>query len=150
MTLTFLRCNDTGSGLVISFALEVNIVNVNFENCGTKQLRARSDTYDYSAVYVISSCDIRFSETSFQRSIGRGLSIHNVNGRVEVTNCSFMENSYMMALPSEQGVQVGGGGLFTNCPPSITSSINESSTHSKDSIGITLVIVILEVIKRKP
>ena len=71
------RSIDTGSGLLFISVSNLHVSNVIFEGCGTLQysttLRNNSNVKYRSAVYIINSTNISFSESSFHRSVGKGL-----------------------------------------------------------------------------
>ena len=110
-----------GPGLVFTSVSNLTVSNVTFEGCGTLQysttLRENVNVKYCSAVYIINSTNIHFIQSSFIRSMGRGLSLHDVNGHVEIKSTLFSEN---MVPEEEQRIYFGGGGLyieFTYCTP---------------------------------
>jgi predicted outer membrane repeat protein len=128
--------NNQGSGLLIIFSKRVRVINVIFESCGTLQFSTTVRNYRNikyrSAVYIINSTDIQFIETGFHKSIGRGISMHDVDGNVEIRDSSFKEN---MVLPNDTLV-FGGGSIyieFTYCSPGYSICDPDSNTHNKNS-----------------
>ena len=128
--------NNQGCGLLINFAKRVRVISVIFESCGTLQFSTTVRNYrnvEYrSAVYIINSTDIQFIETGFHKSIGRGISMHDVDGNVEIRDSSFKEN---MVLPNDTLV-FGGGSIyieFTYCSPGYSRCDPDSNTHNKNS-----------------
>ena len=128
--------SDLGSGLLIMFSTRLKVINVEFEGCGTLQLSTTIRNYTSvkyrSAVYVINSTDIKFIKTSFHKSIGRGISIHDVDGDVEISNSSFKENT----VPPNDTLLFGGGSIyieFTYCSPGFSRCNPDSNTHNKNS-----------------
>ena len=113
--------NDTGSGLVFLSLSNLTLLNVIFEGCGTLQnsttLRNGSNIKYRSAVYILNCTNVNYTKSSFHRSMGRGLSLHDVNGYVIFNQTVFSEN---MVPKEEQHRLFGGGGLyieFTYCTP---------------------------------
>ena len=128
---------DEGFGLLVSNVLYLKISNVKFEGCGTLQNSTTTTrdnaTIKYrSAVYIINSTNIGFHSTVFHRSIGRGLSMHDVNGQVEVYNSTFSEN-----MPStEETLPFGGGGFYielTYCSPGFPRCDPQTNIYNNHS-----------------
>ena len=132
---------DVGSGLVFNSVTNLTITNVKFEGCGTLQLSTtiRNDTnVKYrSAVYIINSTNINFTATSFSGNMGRGISLHDVGGLVEIQNSEFLDNR----VPERELMALfGGGGVyieFTHCTPGYTYCNQSENIHNK---GNTYVI----------
>ena len=132
-----IKCFEPGSGLLITCALRMKILNVVFDSCGTIQystmIRNSQSVKHHSAVYVINSTDIELIETSFYRSTGRALSLYDVNGQVQVSNSTFVDNM----IPSDSESDLFGGGSiyieFTYCSPGHGRCNPESNTHNKNS-----------------
>ena len=125
---------DEGHGIVFASASDLKVQNVVFEGCGTLQysttVRDSASLKYRSAVYVINSTDIDLSGTSFLRNIGKGLSLHDVDGHVKVSSSIFREN---MVPPNEL---FGGGGIyveFTHCSPGVSRCNPAANTHNKHS-----------------
>ena len=128
--------NDQGCGLVVRFSTRLQIFNVSFERCGTLQFSTTVREYKNvkyrSAVYITESTDILLSKTSFLMSIGRGLSMHDVDGHVKVSSSYFMGNM----VPLNENILFGGGSVyieFTYCPPGVSKCDPESNVHNKNS-----------------
>ena len=100
--------NHLGSGLVIKFARRVKVFNIRVEYCGTAQTTGNIEYH--SAVSIINCTDIQFHDMWFYNSIGRGLSLQDVNGQVEIINSSFIEN--INSLPNQISEHMDGGGLY--------------------------------------
>ena len=130
-----LSVSDTGSGLVFDSVSNLGILNVIFEGCGTLQLsttiRNGVNVKYRSAVYIINSTNINFIHSGFIRNVGRGLSLHDVGGLVEINNCMFTENK----VPAGEAMFLfGGGGLyveFTHCTPGQTTCNQVENNHNK-------------------
>ena len=129
--------NDTGSGLVFVSVTNLTISNVVFERCGTLQysttLRNNENTKSRSAVYLINSTNIFFSDCRFNRNIARGISFYDVTGHIEVTNSKFHENQ---VLNSERKIYFGGGSIyieFTYCSPGYPDCDRDSNTRNSNS-----------------
>ena len=128
---------DKGSGLVFESLSNVVVLNVIFEGCGTLQysttLRNGVNVEYRSAVYIINSTNISFSDAGFHKSVGRGLSLHDVTGYVEINNTNCLENK----VPEvEQMILFGGGGIyieFTHCTPGYPNCNQKDNTHNKNS-----------------
>ena len=81
-----------------------------FEGCQNTDNTTNLKTTEHrSAVYVTNSTDIELSGTTFNRSSGRGLSLHGVGGRVEVSRSCFVENTVVPAADGGTVQSVGGG-----------------------------------------
>ena len=125
---------DQGHGFVFESVSGLKVHNVVFEGCGTLQysttIRDSVSIKYRSAVYIINSTDVNLSETSFFRNIGKGLSLHDVDGQVHVSNSTFREN---MVSPNEL---FGGGSIyieFTHCSPGKSRCNSTTNTHNKHS-----------------
>ena len=129
--------NDTGSGLVFVSISNLTVSNVRFKGCGTLQnsttLRNGSSIKYRSAVYILNCTNVHFIETTFHRSVGRGLSLYDDNGYVLIRNTTFVEN---MVPKEEQDRLIGGGGLyieFTYCTPGYPNCNITENLHNKNS-----------------
>ena len=125
---------DLGQGFVFASVSDLKVFNVVFQGCGTLQysttIRDDVNIKYRSAVYIINSTGIDFSETSFDRSIGKGLSLHDVDGEVKVENTTFRENM----VPVNE--LFGGGSIyieFTHCSPGYSRCDPATNTHNKHS-----------------
>ena len=129
--------NDIGSGLVFESASNIKILNVMVKRCGTLQYSTtvrNSRVWKYrSAVYIINSTNVTFSGSRFDRSVGRGLSMYDVYGYVQITRCKFVGN----AVLEEEEMQIfGGGGVFiqfTRCPPGYIHCNPRDNVHNYGS-----------------
>ena len=136
-TIKCFRFNNLGSGLMIVSAIRLRIFYIVFEACGTSHfstiiINNQALKY-YSAVYIINSTDIQFIETRFLRNTGRALSMHDVNGQVEISKSTFIEN---MVPPNDESVLFGGGSIyieFSYCSPGTTRCNPETNNHNKNS-----------------
>ena len=129
--------NDTGSGLVFESLSNLHVSNVIFEGCGTLQysttLRNGGNVKYHSAVYIINSTNISLCESSFHKSVGRGLSLHDTVGHVEIRNSIFVENKI---VDEDKMILFGGGGIhieFTYCSPGYPHCDPEDNMHNKNS-----------------
>ena len=111
--------------------------NIVFERCGTLQysttLRNNENTKSCSALYLINSTNIFFSDCKFYRNIARGISFYDVNGHIKVINCKFDENQ---VLNSERKIYFGGGSIyieFTYCSPGYPDCDRDSNTRNSNS-----------------
>ena len=133
---TTVRCklpeysNDTGSGLVFENVMNLKILNITFEKCGTLHntlaLRNGNIVQYRSAVHINSSQNIYIHNSVFTRNIGRGLSLSNVYGHVSITGCVFSENVVFEKNTS------GGGGIsieVTHCSPVNRSCISSTENN---------------------
>lgn len=131
--------NDKGSGLMFLSVSNITITNLILKSCGILHYYTplqyytaiRNDTVQKyrSAVYIVNSTNINFRLVTFYRSVGRGLSLYDVDGRVQITQCKFVANA---VLEEEKKQIFGGGGLsiqFTQCPPSYTCHDSEDVVH---------------------
>ena len=113
--------SNVGSGLVFVSVTNLSVHNVTFKGCGTLQYSTTFRDGEYSkyrsAVYILNCTNIHFEKSNFHRSIGRALSLHDVDGHVEIENSEFLENS----VPYEEQIDLFGGGSiyieFTYCTP---------------------------------
>ena len=125
--------NHLGSGLVIKFSMRVKVFNIKIEYCESAQ-RIVNVKY-HSAVHVINSIDIQFHDTHFYESFGRGLSLHDVNGQVEIINSSFIKN--INSLPNIYYPEhIDGGGLYIElreCSTEYTSCDPGSDIHTTNN-----------------
>ena len=113
-----IRCsgllNSEGAGtggIVFESVSSLKVINIVFEGCGVLHQNTDNTTNfkHRSAVYVTNSTDIELSGTTFNRSSGRGLSLHGVGGRVEVSRSCFVENTVVPAADGGTVQSVGGG-----------------------------------------
>ena len=128
--------NDIGSGLVLISVSRITVSSVRFEACGTLQYSTTVRSYESvkyrSAVYIINSTDISFINTTFYENIGRGLSMHDVDGKVHVSKSLFKNNM----VPKESNLLFGGGSIyleFTYCSPGVSNCDHTSNSHNKGS-----------------
>ena len=128
---------DTGFGFVFVSVTNLTMKNIVFERCGTLQysttLRNNENTKSRSALYLINSTNIFFSDCKFYRNIARGISFYDVNGHIEVINCKFDENQ---VLNSERKIYFGGGSIyieFTYCSPGYPDCDRDSNTRNINS-----------------
>ena len=128
--------NEFGSGLVIASVVKLRIFSVVFEGCGSNQFSTIIINYEvlkyYSALYIINSTDIQLIATRFYRNTGRALSMHDVNGQVEISNSTFVENEFR----NDESALFGGGSIyieFTYCSPGNTRCDPEANNHNTNS-----------------
>ena len=128
--------NKLGSGLLIISAVKLSIFNIVFEGCGSSQFSTIISKYGvlkyYSAVYIINSTDIQLIATRFYRNTGRALSMHDVNGQVQISNSTFVENEFR----NDESALFGGGSIyieFTYCSPGNTRCDPEANNHNTNS-----------------
>ena len=129
--------NDTGSGLVFVSISNLTVSNVRFKGCGTLQNSTTLRNFNIikyrSAVYILNCTNVHFIETTFHRSVGRGLSLYDDNGYVLIRNTTFVEN---MVPKEEQDKLIGGGGLyieFTYCTPDYPNCNFTENLRNKNS-----------------
>ena len=119
-----ISCSDAGSGIVFESVSNLKVLNITFDGCGTlPSSTTRGYITDYSAVHIINSTNVEFSDTSFHRSVGRGLSMHSVDGRVEVSKSRFVENVFP---PGGGGT---GGGVYIELSSRVPGSGQETARH---------------------
>ena len=113
---------DERSGIVFESVSSLKVLNITFDGCGTLQYGTDSASIKHrSAVHVFNSSNVQFCYASFHGSVGRGLSMHNVDGHVEVSYSNFVDN----ALPAAASETVGesdGGGLYIQFPSCLTET----------------------------
>ena len=129
--------NKLGSGLLIISAVKLRIFNIAFEGCGSSQFSTIISKYGvlkyYSAVYIINSTDIQLIAARFYRNTGRALSMYDVNGQVEISKSTFVENEIS---PNDESALFGGGSIyieFTYCSPGNTRCDPEANNHNTNS-----------------
>ena len=65
---------------------------------------------------MINCTDIHFKESSFRKNVGRGLSLHAINGHMKIERVNFLKT-----VPFEEQMYLfGGGGIhieFRYCTP---------------------------------
>ena len=112
---------DMGSGLVFQSVTNLKVMNVNYIGCGTLQygtvMKINAHLKFRSAIYIINSTNIYFTGSSFYKSLGRGLSMYDVDGQIVIEKTDFFEN---MDTIKEKRELTGGGGVhieFTECSP---------------------------------
>ena len=121
---TTLSCSDEG-GLTINDSGNISIINITFDHCGVLHNSTSVDIANKtslllfrSAVYILNSTDIRLKSVTISHTNGLGLAFIDTGGSIDVTNCTFANNS---VNENETEVIAGGGGVyieFTYCLPS--------------------------------
>ena len=117
-------CSDN-AGLTIINSVDISITNITFEHCGVLHNSTSVDIANNyslllfrSAVYILNSTDIILESVTISRTNGLGLAFIDTDGSINVTNCTFTNNS---VNENETEVIAGGGGVyieFTYCLPS--------------------------------
>ena len=133
-----IKCSHSnGSGLVIASVVKLRIFSVVFVGCGSNRFNTiiiNSEVLKYySALYIVNSTDIQLIATRFYRNTGRALSMHDVNGQVEISSSTFVENE---VSPNDESALFGGGGIyieFTYCSPGNTRCDPEANNHNTNS-----------------
>ena len=136
-------CNTSDAGLAFVRVTKLSIVSLSVEKCGAK--RASTNVVDhrtpnktlnlYVAVYILNCSDVSLQSVNILSSPGRGLSMYDTNGTVDIVDCEFTNNN----LSSSEG-ESGGGGVyieFTICTPGLVEncgSHGDRNTHSIYSI----------------
>ena len=129
---------DIGSGLVFQSATNIRVISVLFEGCGTLQysttLRNNTNIKFHSAVYLINCTDVIFSHCKFHGNAGRGISLYDVIGHIQVIASEFYGNR---VIDLKQGEHFhGGGGIyieFSYCSPGFPNCDREQNTHNSNS-----------------
>ena len=129
--------DDEGSGFLFENVTNLSISRLVFQGCGTLQvsttLRNGQNVKYRSAVYIINSTNVKITETGFNYSPGKGLSIFDVDGHVEIAESSFYENK---VPTSELRTYFGGGGIaieFTHCTPGVSECNQFDNDRNKNS-----------------
>ena len=95
---------DTGSGLVIESVTNLRVLNLVFKDCGTLNystiLNNGVNVKYRSAIYIVNSTNITFKGSGFHRNMGRGLTLHNVDGYVNIERGKFLDNR----VPKEESI----------------------------------------------
>ena len=117
-------CSDD-AGLMIVNSVDISITNITFEHCGVLHngtsvniVNNNSLLLFRSAVYILNSTDIRLESVTISHTNGIGLAFIDTDGSIDITNCTFANNSVNQ---NETEVIAGGGGVyieFTYCWPS--------------------------------
>ena len=132
---------DEGAGLKFVDVSNLHLDKITVEGCGTLQfsttLRDRANAKYRSAVYILNSTNISIDVCCFSGSKGRGMSLHDTGGDINIINSSFTDN----AVPEQERKDLfGGGGLYieyTYCTPGIP---NCNYTHNMRNTNNNLVI----------
>ena len=132
---------DEGAGLKFVDVSNLHLDKITVEGCGTLQfsttLRDGVNAKYRSAVYILNSTNISIDVCCFSGSKGRGMSLHDTGGDINIINSSFTEN----AVPEQERKDLfGGGGLYieyTYCTP---GTPNCNYTHNMRNTNNNLVI----------
>ena len=120
-------CSETNAGLAFVGVENLSIHSFSIEGCGAERNSTSVDlkknqTENVSvAVYILNCTGVAIHDVDISLSNGRGLSIYDTNGTVNITNCVFSDNV-------NKSCQGGGGGLhieFTYCSPGTVSNCND-------------------------
>lgn len=127
--------SDVGSGFKYLNVSNVNIVNLKFEGCGTKQLsttfRNKRSAEFSSAMYFLNSTNVYIDSCEFHKSRGKALSLYDTGGQIRITNSVFTENTVPEA---EQSLMFGGGAIlieYTYCSPGQYKCDSNENSHNK-------------------
>ena len=139
---TALHCNETDVGLLFVRVENLSLSFLSIEKCGALRPSTSIDfqtqnktrtLYLSVAVYILNCSDVSILNVHIVSSVGRGLSIYDTNGKVNITHCDFIENSVW------NKTEPGGGGVyieFTICSPGDVENcgthngLNTNSTYS--------------------
>ena len=132
---------DEGAGLKFVDVSNLHLDKITVEGCGTLQFSTTvtdgANAKYRSAVYILNSTNISIDVCCFSGSKGRGMSLHDTGGDINIINSSFTEN----AVPEQERKDLfGGGGLYieyTYCTPGIP---NCNYTHNMRNTNNNLVI----------
>ena len=115
---------SNNAGLTIINSTNISITNITFEHCGVLHNSTSVDIVNSyslllfrSAVYILNSTDIILESVTISHTNGLGLVFIDTGGSIDVTNCTFANNS---VNKNETEVIAGGGGVyveFTYCLP---------------------------------
>ena len=121
--------DDTGCGLVFESVSNITISHIAMKGCGSLQLSTTTrngfNVLYRSAVYIINSTNIHITNIMLLKSCGRGLSIYDVDGYVEIKDSVFSEN---IVPANESNRLFGGGGMsidFTYCSPGYPNCLEQ-------------------------
>lgn len=101
--LTEISCTK-GSGLNFTRVCNLNIRNLQFDNCGHFHMCHLCGFADY-AIFIDSSINVNIHGTRITNAVGTGLILTN-SKIVNITNSSFSDNQF------DTDVSVGGGGMY--------------------------------------
>ena len=110
-----IRCLDTPPGVGIKFdkILDVQIVNLKFENCGAKHQTYRKRNVSFSSTLFFLKCEnVSLQSVSVSHSHGFGVVMYNVIGYSVIYKSIFHNNS-----AAKESSTVGGGGLYIGFTP---------------------------------
>ena len=117
-------CNSSDTGLTVLNSENITINNITLVDCGVLHHSTSVDTTNrsstitfQSAMYVYQSTTIKLESLSINYTDGAGLTLFDIDGILEVTDCTFAHNRISM---NNTNVYPGGGGVyleFTYCPP---------------------------------
>lgn len=117
-TTTVLKClqsDKKGAGLVFRNSTNVMIVNITLQNCGVLHNSTSFDSETNStllfrsAVFFYQITNLQLTHVSTIDSNGVGVTMYDVTGCVQLSFCSFKNNS---VHETESGIFPGGGGLY--------------------------------------
>ena len=119
-------CNSNDAGLTILNSEIITISNITIVDCGVLHNSTSVDMYTAnksstitfrSAMYAFKSTTLRLESLTINYTDGVGLTLFDVDGIIEVLNCTFAHNRINI---NDTEIYPGGGGVyleFTYCPP---------------------------------
>ncbi|XP_065903791.1 uncharacterized protein [Dysidea avara] len=129
--------NIMNTGFTFIAVRNLTIENLNIIGCGTIHVSTSSLNVGeflmfYSAVFIQNSTDVTLHDVTISDSNGKGLTIIDTNGTVEITDSIFRNNT----IDASRNLS-GGGGIyveFTECSPNITDCNSTENYFNRDSV----------------
>ena len=125
---SIIDCPIDNTGLAFVGGKDLSIHSLIIKRCGAKRnstnvdLKKNVTESTDVALYIFNCTDVVIHDLHVISSNGRGLSLYDTNGTVNITNCLFHNNH------ENESTQTGGGGLyieFTFCSPGFVSNCLE-------------------------
>lgn len=111
-----IECNF-GSGLIIQSSKRIDIERLSFRGCGSKQQSNDHENRSfYTGIFLVNTFDVRIHHCNISDSIGIGMTLFDVGGRVTFHHSVFQRNRGNLPKRTEflSGVPVAdvGGGVM--------------------------------------
>jgi hypothetical protein len=121
-------CNNTkASGLVFDNCSNVVLKNFTIENCTSQtnphaeRTNLRAKRIYIQAILLKDTQNVNIQQVNFTHNYGRGLSLYNVGGFVNISHCNFLSNGNLppelQNLAATQVIGQGGMIYVINTPP---------------------------------
>ena len=117
-------CSSSDAGLTVLNSENITFSGITLVDCSVLHMSTSVDTTNRSstitfrsAIYIFKSTNLRLESLTVNYTDGIGLTLFDIDGIIEVINCTFAHNRINM---NGTDVYPGGGGVyleFTHCPP---------------------------------